>query len=668
MPKLNATLAACAAAATILCGQHALAQPAVGQYILPDASTPAIPGSPIYKQGGLSGLYHVGGSDFWCITDRGPNVDSGSAKVFPVPGFQPTMFRVRLMADGSFIIVDSLRLAQPDGSPTSGKPNPAPYSTGESALDTNFVSIGTDEWGFDTEGLLRSPDGTFWFCEEYAPGIAHVAANGRIIERVRPQAAPGGLPDILKKRVPNRGAEGIAQTPNGKLYTIVQSGMANSFANTASANTAAGNSTEMLRLVEFDPATGSSRMFAYLIDAGYPASGGSNARRRDIKIGDMAAVNNEELIVIEHVQRGASNVKKVYRINISAATPITAEAFQVSPGVFKSLEELTRTEITTVAGLTPVAKSLVIDLRAPGGANTPWPTTLDKPEGLAIISPTRIAVGNDNDFGVTSTNADGIISLTGTKSNIIVYALDSALNLQQSAQVVLDPTDNTPVCPSGTARFVAAAIGSPRPTVQWQVSTNGGVSYTNLAGATSDTLQLNSLTIAMNSNRYRAVYTNTNGSSTSAPATLHVEDSQAPTITVSVTPNTLSQANGRLYGITATVNVQDNCPGVTYTLTSITIDDEDCDNDRDDRGHDDDRGRGDDNGRRRHRCGDRDHEDHDIRNAAYGTADLAFELRAEREGREARTYTITYTARDLAGNTATATATVTVPGQRGHLH
>lgn len=660
MPNLRTMLAtcaatACAAAITIFSGTLAHAQPAAGQYILPDSLAPAIPGSPIYKQGGLSGLYYFGGNDFWFITDRGPNVDSGSAKVFPVPAFQPTMFRVRLMVDGSFAIVDSMRLAQPDGSPTSGKPNPAPYSTGESAIDTNFVSIGTDEWGFDTEGLLRSSDGTFWFCEEYAPGIAHVAANGRIIERVRPQPTPGGLPDILKKRVPNRGAEGIAQTPNGKLYTIVQSGMANSYANTATANTAAGNSTEMLRLVEFDPATGSSRMFAYLMDAGYPASGGSNARRRDIKIGDMAAVNNDELILIEHVQRGASNVKKIYSISLTGATPITAEAFETSPGVFKSLEELTRTEITTVAGLTPVAKTLLIDLRAPGAGNTAWPAALDKPEGLAIISPTSIAVGNDNDFGVTSTNANGIISLTGTKSNIIVYTLPSALNLQTQAQVVRDPQGNAPVCPSGSARFTASALGYPAPTVQWQVSTNNGTTYTNVPGATSDTLALNSLAIGMNGNLYRAVYTNSFGTSTSAPAMLHVEDSEAPTITVSVSPTELSPVNGRLRTVTATVAASDNCPGVTYTLTSITTDDDDCD--------DDDRGR---HGHR-HRCCDRDHDDNDIRNAAFGTADLSFDLRAERDGRDARTYTITYTATDLAGNTTTGTATVTVPGKKGHL-
>jgi Immunoglobulin I-set domain len=41
-----------------------------------------------------------------------------------------------------------------------------------------------------------------------------------------------------------------------------------------------------------------------------------------------------------------------------------------------------------------------------------------------------------------------------------------------------------------TATFTAAASGIPTPTVQWQVSTNGGGSWSNIPGATSDTLNV----------------------------------------------------------------------------------------------------------------------------------------------------------------------------------
>lgn len=424
--------AALMAIASIASAQYTAPPPQPGEYTLPAAATPFISGSSIYKLGGFSSLFYAGGNEFWTITDRGPNVDSGNAKVFPTPDFQPLIFRLRLLPNGTITIVETIPLKRPDGSPVSGLPNPGFYSTGEVARDTNFALLGTDDWGFDTEGLVRVADGSFWFCEEYAPGIAHVAPDGTVIERVRPQPGGGGLPDIIRKHVPNRGCEGIAITPNGRIYTIVQSGMANSYANTASANKTASEQTEMLRLVEYDPATGGARMFAYMIDA-YP-SGGSNIRRRDIKIGDMTALNNNELLLVEHAQRGAENLKRVYKISLAGATPITAEVFQPTAGTFKALEELTRAQITTVAGITPVTKTLLLDLLNPGPGNPAWPVSLDKPEGLSLIDPSTLVVGNDNDFGVISENADGKITLTGSQSKMLVYRLSTPLDYQMGAR------------------------------------------------------------------------------------------------------------------------------------------------------------------------------------------------------------------------------------------
>ncbi|MCU1287399.1 MAG: hypothetical protein JWO13_3749 [Acidobacteriales bacterium] len=82
------------------------------------------------------------------------------------------------------------------------------------------------------------------------------------------------------------------------------------------------------------------------------------------------------------------------------------------------------------------------------------------------------------------------------------------------------------------ATFTAAASGNPTPTVQWQVSTNGGTSFSNITGATSLTLTLNAVTPSMSGNQYRAVFTNTctPSTATSAAATLTVNKS-TPVIT-----------------------------------------------------------------------------------------------------------------------------------------
>jgi hypothetical protein len=58
--------------------------------------------------------------------------------------------------------------------------------------------------------------------------------------------------------------------------------------------------------------------------------------------------------------------------------------------------------------------------------------------------------------------------------------------------------------------------------VQWQVSEDAGVTFTDIAGATSPTLTLTGVTISKNQSRYRAVFTNTEGGATSAAAILTV--------------------------------------------------------------------------------------------------------------------------------------------------
>jgi uncharacterized repeat protein (TIGR01451 family) len=80
---------------------------------------------------------------------------------------------------------------------------------------------------------------------------------------------------------------------------------------------------------------------------------------------------------------------------------------------------------------------------------------------------------------------------------------------------------NQNVTASQTATFTAAASGSPPPSVQWQVSSDGGATWTNLSGATSPTLTFTAQ-LAQNGNLYRAVFTNACGDATSNAAQLTV--------------------------------------------------------------------------------------------------------------------------------------------------
>lgn len=79
--------------------------------------------------------------------------------------------------------------------------------------------------------------------------------------------------------------------------------------------------------------------------------------------------------------------------------------------------------------------------------------------------------------------------------------------------------------------FTAAASGRPAPTMQWQVSTNGGATFTNDttdSGNTTGRLTITSTSLAENGYRYRAVFRNTASSAVSAPATLTVSSPVPP--------------------------------------------------------------------------------------------------------------------------------------------
>ena len=88
-------------------------------------------------------------------------------------------------------------------------------------------------------------------------------------------------------------------------------------------------------------------------------------------------------------------------------------------------------------------------------------------------------------------------------------------------KVTVQPASVT-VASGSAATFTADASGYPTPAIQWQVSTNGGKTFTDIRGATaSDSLTVTAAT-SENGNEYRAVFVSTLGDVNTKPATLHV--------------------------------------------------------------------------------------------------------------------------------------------------
>jgi hypothetical protein len=104
----------------------------------------------------------------------------------------------------------------------------------------------------------------------------------------------------------------------------------------------------------------------------------------------------------------------------------------------------------------------------------------------------------------------------------------AALLAVTSAPVITAHPLNRSIAPGQNAQFSVAATGSPAPGYQWQVSTDGGISFAALAnngtysGAASATLSLAAASAALDGSRYRCIATNATGSATSNAASLTV--------------------------------------------------------------------------------------------------------------------------------------------------
>jgi len=394
-----------------------------------------------FREGGFSGIYYVpntNGKEFWVCSDRGVNIDCASAnpagctptydKMYAFPGYAPKIHRVRLNGD-SVQILQTISVKRPGGTPATGIINPTGFgSTAAEVASTDTVlncinfnakTAAKDIWGIDCEAIVVDKNGNFWLSEEGGPTIWMLDQNGVVLKRYSPYANLVGAQSIdvlidtaFKYRKNNRGFEGLTIAPNGKLYAIIQSPI-------LYPTQSVGENTRIHRILEIDPTTDATRMLVYLNDGIIGASGNNQIRLRDWKIGDISAINDSTFLVIEAALRGTTDIKKVYKININAATPVNSGLYS---GV--RLEALVDSAGLATNGILAVRKTLFMDINAVG-----WDPNLDKTEGLAIINDSTIVICNDNDYAQTCPLANGIAIPTTNLSHVIKYSLQGANKL-----------------------------------------------------------------------------------------------------------------------------------------------------------------------------------------------------------------------------------------------
>ena len=207
----------------------------------------------------------------------------------------------------------------------------------------------------------------------------------------------------------------------------------------------------------------------------------------------------------------------------------------------------------------------------------------DQPESLAVC------VGNSANFTVAATSATALgyqwqvstngganftnipgetaatLSLTGATLSMNGYqyrcVVNDADNSVTTSAVTLtvsglpaisnQPVNKT-VCVGGSITFNVTATAASG--YQWQVSTDGGNLFNNIAGETASSLSLSS-TLAQNGNQYRCIVTNDCGDITSAAVTLAVIDA-------SITTNPVNTS--KCAGADADFTVSTTGTGLTY--------------------------------------------------------------------------------------------------------
>ncbi len=204
--------------------------------------------------------------------------------------------------------------------------------------------------------------------------------------------------------------------------------------------------------------------------------------------------------------------------------------------------------------------SFTASLQVAGTGTNPIPAAwVSTSPGILSFTTTSIA-GDSKSWTVSFAVPNGTTAGTYT-ANIKANPSIGGVGVGQGTAVTLtvfactapsitsNPT-NQAVEYGQNASFSAAASGDPTPTVQWQVSTDGGTNWSNISGATSTTLTVTAPTVAQSGNKYRAVFTNSCGGTTTATTT-------AATLTVNKATPTFSNL-----APSATI---------TYGTSSITV-------------------------------------------------------------------------------------------------
>ena len=227
---------------------------------------------------------------------------------------------------------------------------------------------------------------------------------------------------------------------------------------------------------------------------------------------------NAATLNLPAVTAGMNN--NLYRVSVSNACPSgaisTAALLTVTNPSIISLQPVNTTVCSgsnASFSITATGSSLTYQWQVSTDAGANWNNIVGATSTLLTLPAVTTAMNNNQYRVIVSSCVPG-----GLISSAAILTVNAGVNITTQPASVS-------VCTGSNTNFTVTATGTAL-SYQWQLSTNGGTSYGNIAGANTVTLSLNAVTLLMNNNRYRVIVTNTCPSSiTSSAAILTVGNS-----------------------------------------------------------------------------------------------------------------------------------------------
>lgn len=204
-------------------------------------------------------------------------------------------------------------------------------------------------------------------------------------------------------------------------------------------------------------------------------------------------------------------------VTLSVTGSVVAPAITVQPAAQSATAPEPATFSVSVTGSTSSHQ-----WQRSADSGTTWADIAGATAASTTTGSTDVSM-NGQQFRVVVSNSAGSVTSAAVVLTVGAAPVAAAITTQPLAQSVTA---------GSAAAFTAAATGTPTPSLQWQGSTDGGATWSNIADATASTHNTGPTSLAQNGERYRLVASNGNSSATSNAALLSVTAAaQAPLIT-----------------------------------------------------------------------------------------------------------------------------------------